>query len=389
MSHEISLPELRFSWDRNSKSREPLTILVPPHDRHPVESSRFSPESPPSPSRTHSTLVNLGTIRSPTRDVEAGTMPTTPHTARSNLRDRFTRLFFDVRTIGRGREPDIVPMQPPQLPAWPPLHIEKRHCCEHCTCHRDRRKKRKRDRILIAILIILLLYLFGNVVFLNVRTLNSTGTSSRSAPNTSTTTTLSAAAQQCLSEYNINAPANASSYPCSTCFPILQGVPSDFSDGNPQDAQQIENAIQFCSLRSIFDLANSNGQSGLTTGGWVKNVLFCSWSGVSCDGSGRVSSLQLTFPEVPATLSSEIGGLSGLQSLQVIGDTNVPAGSLPSSINSLTALMTLGLESTAITALPDNLFTSLSKVTTLTLVKNAQMGSDLPSSLTDLSLQNL
>ncbi|KAL6305148.1 hypothetical protein BKA93DRAFT_731519 [Sparassis latifolia] len=311
------------------------------------------------------------------------------HTHRSvapSFRDRFTRLFFDVRTLGREREPDL-PIQQPQLSEWPPLHIEKRQCCQHCRCH-DPKKKRKHI-VFRWVLLIIVIYLLINAIVLDARTLHPSTSSSPSPASTSTSTTLSTSAQQCLSQYIINAPSTPTLYPCSTCFPIFQSVPSNFSDGNPGDAEQIQNALQFCSLRSIFDTTDSAGQSLLANGSWVQNVQFCAWTGVSCDGSGRVSSLQLTFPSVPAALPSEIGGLTGLQSLQITGDTTTPAGSLPSSFTSLTALSTLNFESTAISALPDNLFSSLKKVTTITLVRNRNMGSVLPSSVTGLSLQNL
>ncbi|KAJ3487158.1 hypothetical protein NLI96_g3725 [Meripilus lineatus] len=97
----------------------------------------------------------------------------------------------------------------------------------------------------------------------------------------------------------------------------------------------------------------------------------------------------LTFPGVPLTIPNEFGALNGLQSLRIIGNSATPAGSLPGSFTSLTSLTLLHLESTSITALPDNLFSSLSKLTTLELVKNSQMGNTLPSSLETLKLQNL
>ena len=68
---------------------------------------------------------------------------------------------------------------------------------------------------------------------------------------------------------------------------------------------------------------------------------------------------------------------------------NSIAGPLPSSFSSLTSLNVLHLESTAVTALPNNLFSSLAQLTTLELVKNSQMGNSLPSSLDTLKLQNL
>ncbi|KAH9855906.1 L domain-like protein [Lenzites betulinus] len=286
----------------------------------------------------------------------------------------------------RQREPELIPMHHPPLQAWPPL--EKRRCCEHC------HKKQKRDKFLIPVLILLLLYLFGNTVFLNVRVLNMKPQASPSTPTprstpASSSSSLSADAQQCISQYNLNAPADPQSYPCSTCFPVLSAIPSNFSDGDSNDAQTISNAVQFCGLRSIFETTDSTGQTALSNGDWVKDVRFCAWSGVKCDGFGRVSSLQLSFPAVSATIPNEVGGLTGLTSLQVVGDTNVPAGALPSSFAQLTALTDLDLESTAITGLDTNLFASLAKVTTVTLVKNAKMSNELPSSIFSLPLQNL
>ncbi|OJT06501.1 Receptor-like kinase TMK4 [Trametes pubescens] len=375
-------------WDRNPRPRAPLAITVPPPD-YPIESSRFSPESPPVPPPTHkrsqSTWTNTNTLKSdatPPKDPELGPVssPQAPH-----FRDRVTKFFFDIR-MTRPRDPNLLPMQQPPLRSWPGL--EKQDQCKHC------HKKRKRDKVLAIVIIVLLLYLFSNMVFLNVRVLNMVSppppsSSSSTPPSTSSPNTLSADAQQCISQYNLNAPTDPQSYPCSTCYPVLSAVPSNFTDGNSQDAQTIANAVQFCGLRSIFETSNSNGQAALSTGGWDKDVRFCAWSGVKCDGFGRVSSLQLSFPSVPASIPTEIGGLTGLTSLQVIGDTNVPGGSLPSSFAQLTALTSLDLESTAITAFDAGLFTSLNKVTTLTLVKNANMGSELPSSVTALPLQNL
>ncbi|KAG2153242.1 L domain-like protein [Suillus clintonianus] len=259
-----------------------------------------------------------------------------------------------------------------ELAQWPPLHVQKRKC--HC--------KTKRNRGLLILLIIILFFLIGNVIFLNVRVLSmNTSTPSNTNP------TLSANAQQCLSQYTLNAPSSPSSYPCSTCLPTLQTVTSTYLSSNPQNAQQILNAIQFCGLRGIFDTANSQGQASLL--GWVTDVKFCAWNGVTCDGSGRVANLQLTFPGVPATLPNELGALTGLESLQVIGGNSIPAGALPSSFINLTSLSNLHIEATAITPLPDSLFSYLTAMTTLTLVRNPMMGASLPSTLTQVPLKNL
>ncbi|KAJ8469991.1 hypothetical protein ONZ51_g8619 [Trametes cubensis] len=390
MNRHQPSPSLDITWDRNPRPRAPPAITVPPPD-YPIEASRFSPESPPAPHPSHkrsqSAWTNTNTLKSdvsPPRDPELGkvTSPHAPH-----IRDRVTKFFFDIR-MPRHREPELIPMQHPPLQAWPPLE-KRQHGCEHC------HKKQKRDRILGGVLIIVLLYLLGNTIFLNVRVLKTTPQSSSSSSSSnassgaSASTVLSADAQQCISQYNLNAPADPQSYPCSTCYPVLSAIPSNFSDGSSQDAQTIANAVQFCGLRSIFDVASSNGQTVLSNGGWVKDVRFCAWSGIKCDGFGRVSTLQLSFPAVPAGIPEEIGGLTGLTSLQIIGDSNVPGGSLPSSFSQLTSLTALDIESTALEALGDGVFSSLDKLTTLTLVKNTQMSNELPSSLFDVPLQNL
>ncbi|KIK39168.1 hypothetical protein CY34DRAFT_808597 [Suillus luteus UH-Slu-Lm8-n1] len=264
---------------------------------------------------------------------------------------RFTKFLFDMRIQE-------------ELPEWPPLHVQKR------------KSRRTRIILLLCLLIIVLLFLIANVIFLNIRVLSV-------QPATPSSTSLSVNAQQCLSQYTLNAPSSPSSYPCSTCLPILQAVPLS---SNSQNAQQIINAIQFCGLRAIFDTANSQGQASL---GWVNDVKFCAWNGVTCDSSGSVANLQLTFPGVPSSLPNELGALTGLKSLQVIGGNSIPAGALPSSFTNLTDLSNLHIEATSITQLPDNLFSSLTAITTLTLIRNPTMGSSLPSSLTQLPLQNL
>ncbi|KZT22489.1 L domain-like protein [Neolentinus lepideus HHB14362 ss-1] len=379
----------RSSWKPASKFREHLSVDVPIDDA-PIQHSRFSAESSPPSFRTASAAtMNDSHPGSKVRDIEAQSQRSG---FRNRLTHRFTNLFFDLRVLGK--EPEIVPIQPPQLPDWPPLKVEDK--LVRCACEQRHERNRKRIRIWLIILIIVLLFLFFNTVFLNVRVVrlssappgplatSITSTNSSSSPNT-----LSVDAQQCISQYTLDAPASPSSYPCSSCLPVLQSVPSGLSSTDPSDMQQVLNAIQFCGLKGIFDDSDSTAQTALHNQGWLNDTRFCAWNSVTCDGAGRVSSLQLTFPSVPSLFPSELVALTGLQSLSVIGNNAMPAGSLPSSFTNLTLLTTLHLESTALTALPDNLFSSLNKVTTLALIDNAQMGNTLPSSVTQLSLQSL
>ena len=256
----------------SSKFREHLSIKLP-HSTDNVEKSKFSPASTVGPSR----------VASSPKDIEAGVSPS------SGFRDRFTKIFFDTRTFSR--DSDTLPLHEPHLFQWPPLQVQKRHC----TCHHPELDKKKRTRrsCCLILLIIILLWLIGNIIFLNVRVLSmiSSVNNTANTPTASTADNLSANAQQCLSQYVVNAPSAPSSYPCSTCLSALQAVPSSYLSSNPQNAQQIVNSIQFCGLRGIFDTANSQGQATLGNGSWVQDVKFCAWSGVTCDGSGRVANL--------------------------------------------------------------------------------------------------
>ena len=186
-------------------------------------------------------------------------------------------------------------MPEPQVAPWAPLHIEKRNCCHDCPCHAVKKKpsrwERIKRRVLIYALIMIILYLLGNTIALNTRVFGSQNTTQVTPANTTSASGLSADAQQCLSQFTVNAPSDPSGYPCSTCLPTLQAVPANVTDGTTQDSQNILNAVQFCSLRSVFETSDSTGQAALQNGNWAQDTKFCAWSGVACDGSGNVASV--------------------------------------------------------------------------------------------------
>lgn len=290
MSHE--LPATR-TWERASKFREHLSaISIPPVDFLPPH-SRFSPDSPPLPPvpPSHSKKMSTNGSTQSLRKLEAGNK-----LQKSNQEGLFSRLrkaVFELR-VGRRQEMSI-PMQEP----WQPLRVQKRVYCEYHDKKKEHGWKWK------IILIIILLYLLINSIVLNVKVLSTpsttvpgqvtttepTGNNSTPSPKPSSPTALSNDAQQCLSQFTLNAPSNPSGYPCSSCLPVLAAVPSNFSQTNPADGQNILNAVQFCGLKSLFDSANSDGQASLGNGSWFQDVKFCAWTGVSCDGSGQVSSM--------------------------------------------------------------------------------------------------
>ncbi|KAH9047327.1 hypothetical protein EDB84DRAFT_1462383 [Lactarius hengduanensis] len=396
--HRSLTPLSQHSVASSSRFREHLSIAMPPPDPA-IERSHFSPVSLTGPSEPDSTLGGStmhGSSRSRPLDPEKGltghsSMPSTS----SSIKDRFTRLFLDLRAGLRDGNPSAADLAPPppdvaHMPEWRPLNVRKQP--PQCVCHSQppppTRVQRLRDRALLAALAVLLLYLFINVTVLNVRSFSSSSqlpaAAAVAAPPASAPTTtdaLPADTQQCISQYTLNAPSNPTGYPCGTCLPLLAALPPSATAVYPAALD----ATQFCGLRSLWEDAGQQGQAGLEAGGWVKDVKFCTWAGVRCDGAGRVSSLQLTFPAVPASLPAEFTNLTALENLEIIGDGNSPAGGFPEPFGALTALAALHLENTALGPLPD----TLQNITSLTLVRNAQVGSSLPPSISDSGLRFL
>ncbi|KAH9177484.1 hypothetical protein EDB89DRAFT_1932784 [Lactarius sanguifluus] len=381
--HRSLTPLSQHSVASSSRFREHLSIAMPPPDPA-IERSHFSPVSFTGPSERGSTLGGStmhGSSRSRPLDPEKGltghsSMPSTS----SSIKDRFTRLFLDLRAGLRDGNPSAAVLAPPphdvaHIPEWRPLNVRKQP--PQCVCHSQppppTRVQRLRNRALLAALAVFLLYLFINVTVLNVRSFSS------SAPTT--TNALPADTQQCISQYTLNAPSNPTGYPCGACLPLLAALPPSAT----AVYSAALDATQFCGLRSLWEDAGQQGQTGLEVGGWVKDVKFCTWAGVRCDGAGRVSSLQLTFPAVPASLPAEFTNLTALENLEIIGDGNSPGTFLRECFSALTALAALHLENTALGPLPD----TLQNITSLTLVRNAQVGSSLPPSISDSGLRSL
>ncbi|CAE6455967.1 unnamed protein product [Rhizoctonia solani] len=294
----------------------------------------------------------------------------------------------------------------------------------NCKCNKRHDPKRKRTRMCLCILIILLILLaVVDIIFLNVRVLNPDfgiiqptvtptptnlsrdrdGTTTLAAPTATATATVtrsnaengrssstassasaSASAtpsvlQNCLTQFQLNAPSAPQSYPCDTCFSALSGAPSNAGAGP---------ATQFCAMKAIFDSAGSSGSTNsaaLSGAGWMKDAKPCGWSGVTCDSNGNINNIILTFPGVPAAVPTELSSISTLTSLKITGDGNLPAGSLPA----LGALTNLDLENTGLASFSNDAFSSIKSLSSLTLVRNSKMGSTLPSSLGSLSLRSL
>ena len=293
----------------SSRFKDPLSVTVLPPDADsdpPLERSRFSPDSPTKRTFSFGRPIFKSSPRSRPLDLEkgsaGGSSSSAPQGAQPTIGGRFVRLFADLRVGRRRDDPSVQPAAPvvAQKSTWRPLDVCKPGVIAHCDCHRPPQIRRQMwyRRALLSALVVCLLYLFVNVVVLDVRLyalsrwmpqVPSTTTAAPASPPPSSmyTTVLPADTQQCITQYNLNAPGNPTGYPCSTCLPLLAAVPS-----NATAVYAVaRDAMQFCGLRSIWEDADQQGKAALEAEDWVEDVKFCAWNGVRCDGAGRVSSL--------------------------------------------------------------------------------------------------
>jgi hypothetical protein len=290
-----------------SKFKEHLSITVPPPNPA-FERSRFSADSPTEysfPLGRH--IFRRTSPRSRGFDPEKGPPASgsilSSHGSQPSLRDRLARLFVILRVSRRNdssvqRVAPIVVAPPSGAPVWRLDNIRESDTQHASHIHpRPTRTQERYGPALLFAFIIFLLYLFINVIVLNVRSFSPSHSSPRLLPTTPPASTptytvmLSADTQQCITQYMLNAPNDPEGYPCSTCLPLVFAVPTNASAAVYPVARD---ATQFCGLRSIWEDASQQGQAGLEAGGWVKDVKFCTWSGVRCNGAGRVSSLYVS-----------------------------------------------------------------------------------------------
>jgi hypothetical protein len=283
----------------SSKFKEHLSIAVPPP--HPAfERSRFSPDSPTEhafPLGQH--IFHRTSPRSRRFDPEKGHASGSTQSSQPSFRDRLARLLVILRGSRRNDSSvaSIVVAPPSDVPVWRLDHVrdsDAQHA-RHVHPQPTHTQERYSPALLFAFTIFLL-YLFINVIVLNIRSFSPSHSSPKLLPATppasvpTNSIMLSADTQQCITQYTLNAPSDPKGYPCSTCLPLLNVVPVNASAVYPV----ARDATQFCGLRSIWEDAGQQGQAGLEAGGWVKDVRFCTWSGVRCNGAGRVSSLYVS-----------------------------------------------------------------------------------------------
>ncbi|CAD6589231.1 MAG: hypothetical protein TREMPRED_005302, partial [Tremellales sp. Tagirdzhanova-0007] len=199
-------------------------------------------------------------------------------------------------------------------------------------------------------------------------------------PAVASASTSSQSLTTCLNLFSSSASIFPLAYPCSDCTPILTSTNNDFTtpliDGN---STGVGAALQFCTLMDLYR-ASGNG-SGLASEGWAKNASPCQgWSGISCDSDGRITELQMQYPNVPVQLPTTLENLVTLRTLHIIGNSIIPSGAFPLALLSSATLETIDIENSALTGPLSSVdFIQAKGLTTLNLVNNQELGTTLPN----------
>ncbi|XP_049406971.1 receptor-like kinase TMK4 [Solanum stenotomum] len=117
-----------------------------------------------------------------------------------------------------------------------------------------------------------------------------------------------------------------------------------------------------------------------TPPGW-SGTNVCKWSGVSCDSSGRVSSISLISKSLGGQLPPDLNQLSNLQTFNI--QKNRISGSLP-SLSNLPSLQDVHLDSNNFTSVPTNFLSGLTNLQKFSIDDNPGLPPwTIPDSLTD------
>jgi hypothetical protein len=108
---------------------------------------------------------------------------------------------------------------------------------------------------------------------------------------------------------------------------------------------------------------------------WTSNFEECAWSGVQCDGNGRVTDLWLQRRDVRGQIPHDLGLLTHLTWLS-LGENQL-SGTIPSSLGSLTALNKLWLFASHLSGTIPSSLGALTAMTDL-LLHNNQLVDTMP-----------
>ena len=130
-------------------------------------------------------------------------------------------------------------------------------------------------------------------------------------------------------------------------------------------------------------LYNATGGANWTNNdGWLTNVPISQWDGVTTDGSGRVTELNLTRNQLKGEIPTELGSLANLELLALGG--NLLTGKIPAGLGSLTNLEELYLWGNELKGEIPTELGSLANLVQLKLSEN-QLTGKIPVELGNLS----
>ncbi|KAK4778237.1 hypothetical protein SAY87_018424 [Trapa incisa] len=114
--------------------------------------------------------------------------------------------------------------------------------------------------------------------------------------------------------------------------------------------------------------------------GWSSSTSYCKWSGVSCDSSSHVTTINLASMSLSGTLPSDLSSLSYLKSLSL--STNSLSGPIPSFAN-LASIEEISLDHNNFTDLPSGTFRGLTSLQALSINYNPNLK---PWTITEVDL---
>ncbi|KAL0286382.1 UNVERIFIED_CONTAM: Receptor-like kinase TMK4 [Sesamum angustifolium] len=115
-----------------------------------------------------------------------------------------------------------------------------------------------------------------------------------------------------------------------------------------------------------------------TPAGWTGSS-FCKWKGISCDSSGKVTSINLASESVSGTLPSELNELSSLKSLSL--QRNQLSGALPALPSSVEGV---NLDENSFNSVPSGFLTGLTSLQSFSINNNTDLPPwEIPEGLKD------
>ena len=127
----------------------------------------------------------------------------------------------------------------------------------------------------------------------------------------------------------------------------------------------------------------TDGENWNDDGNWLSEKTLGEWHGVTTDGSGRVTALDLQGNGLSGVLPTEVGNLSQLQILHL--EENLLTGQLPAEIGQLSNLRELWLHTNRFNGPAPDAEWATSKTLEVLEAWGNQLSGELPASMGNLS----